>query len=239
MSAPSPEPGDDPRVRRGLDAQLRVRRELLALGLARVGWKVGLTDPAVREKLALDAPVVGFVTGENVYRTGEGVPLDPMGRYRVEVEIALTLASDVDPDASLTRVRDAIGTLAPAIEIVDYRRAGLDLEGIVAHNVFHAGAILNGPGVALRAVVPEELTARALRNGRLERSLDPTLRPRDLAALTRHVARSLAPHGEALRAGDRILTGSLVQPLPVSPGDRIRAEIDQLGALEARFTSAS
>jgi 2-keto-4-pentenoate hydratase len=45
----------------------------------------------------------------------------------------------------------------------------------------------------------------------------------------------LAAAGERLRAGDRIITGVIAPPAPVEAGDRVRLELESLGAVELAF----
>ena len=52
----------------------------------------------------------------------------------------------------------------------------------------------------------------------------------------RHVADVLAAFGERLRAGEIIITGSVVPPLTLEPGeDDIAFEVDPLGGVAVRF----
>jgi 2-keto-4-pentenoate hydratase len=45
----------------------------------------------------------------------------------------------------------------------------------------------------------------------------------------------LEANGEALRAGDVIITGSVVAPIEVAPGQVLRAEMSPLDSIEVRF----
>jgi 2-keto-4-pentenoate hydratase len=49
------------------------------------------------------------------------------------------------------------------------------------------------------------------------------------------LAEVLEANGEALRAGDVIITGSVVAPIEVAPGQVLRAEMSPLGSIEVRF----
>ena len=49
-------------------------------------------------------------------------------------------------------------------------------------------------------------------------------------------ARLLGAMGERLEAGDRIITGSVVQ-VPVRPGDRVTADLGSLGRVELTVTA--
>ena len=51
----------------------------------------------------------------------------------------------------------------------------------------------------------------------------------DLAETIRLVADLLGAGGERLRAGDRIIAGSLTAPVPVEPGDAVELELGELG----------
>ena len=55
-----------------------------------------------------------------------------------------------------------------------------------------------------------------------------------LRALT-WVANELATHAGGLRAGDLVITGTCVAPIPIAPGARVRADFGDLGAIEAEF----
>jgi 2-keto-4-pentenoate hydratase len=54
-------------------------------------------------------------------------------------------------------------------------------------------------------------------------------------AVLRALADTLEANGEALRAGDIVITGSVVPPIEVAPGQVLRAEISPLGSIEVRF----
>src|SRR5438874_2192586 len=59
----------------------------------------------------------------------------------------------------------------------------------------------------------------------------------DLSAVVCHVADWLAAFGERLRAGDRIICGSLAPPIWVKAGDRVRVDLGPLGAVEVALTA--
>ena len=53
----------------------------------------------------------------------------------------------------------------------------------------------------------------------------------------RHVADVLAAFGERLRGGEIIITGSVVPPLTIEPGeDAIAFEVDPVGGVRVRFS---
>lgn len=49
------------------------------------------------------------------------------------------------------------------------------------------------------------------------------------------LANHLAATGQGLKAGELVLTGSLVKTVWLKAGDRVRMELDGLGVVEAAF----
>ena len=50
------------------------------------------------------------------------------------------------------------------------------------------------------------------------------------------VANELCTHGEGLRAGDVVITGTCLTPVPVTAGDSVKADFGDFGALELGFS---
>lgn len=218
----------DPRIVRGMQAQLASWRSRIAGGAGRVGWKIGFNSPAAQRQLGLDGTVVGHLTGATVLASGTSHSLAGSHLVSAEPEVAIHLGRDVPAGAGEDAARAAIAALGAAIELVDIDRPLDDLEAILAANVFHRAVVLGPPaGRALAGV-----TARAYRNGDEVASVDAAAAAGDLAALARHVADWLAAFGERLRAGDRIICGSLAPPIWVKAGDRVRVDLGPLGSVE-------
>ena len=67
---------EDPRIVRGMDAQLELRRRRLRAGEAPLGWKVGFAAPAMLERLGISGPLVGFLLRSARVRSGTSVSFD-------------------------------------------------------------------------------------------------------------------------------------------------------------------
>ncbi|MGA7485392.1 MAG: hypothetical protein WBW74_00415, partial [Xanthobacteraceae bacterium] len=81
------------------------------------------------------------------------------------------------------------------------------------------------------------LTCRLIRHGRESaRTSDPQANTGEWVSIVRHVADVLAAFGERLRAGEIIITGSVVAPVAIEAGeDGIAFEVDPLGGVAVRF----
>lgn len=219
----------DPRVIAGLRAQMERRAAAIAAGARPLGWKIGLNLPQVQRTLGIDERVIGFLTTDTELEPGRSHSLSGGTRVAAEPEVAIHMRADVGGSASEEEALAAIGGLGPAIEVVDVDLPLEDVEAILAGNVFHRAVLF---GAAVPGASVEGLRARLLRNGVEEAA---AVVPGDLAATVLLVARLAEAAGERLRAGDRIIAGSLTRPLPPAPGDELELELGRLGSLRLSF----
>jgi 2-keto-4-pentenoate hydratase len=203
-------------VERGTEAMLTRRREILAQSAEPIGWKVGFNVPEIQEKLGLDAPLAGFLTSDSLV---EGSWDD----YPVVVESEV--AVELGPDGR------SIAALLPALEIADPPDLDLEVEQILAGNIFHR-AVAFGPRVETDAPG----AGRILVNGEERHSLSAERTAAGLERMVEAVAARLEAAGEELRAGERVITGVLAPPHDAEPGDTVRLELDALGGVELRFS---
>jgi 2-keto-4-pentenoate hydratase len=197
------------------------RREILAQGAEPLGWKVGFNLPEFQQKLGIDAPLAGFLTTDTLLEDGAEWSLGKQGEVVVESEVAVELGDDAR----------SIVALLPALELADLPDLSLDVDAILAGNIFHRGVAF-GPRVETDAPG----AARILVNGSVQHEIDAERAAANLAAMVDAVAARLEADGERLRPGERIITGVLAPPHKAEPGDTVRLELDALGGVELRFT---
>jgi 2-keto-4-pentenoate hydratase len=205
-------------VSRGMRAQLARRDAALAAGATPVGWKIGFNTPAIQEHFGLTDAVVGYLTDAGVSPDGATISLGGWGAAAVEVEVAIRVGVD-----------GAVAGLAPALELVDLDISFDDIEPVLAGNICHRGVIFGDevPGVDPWAMVATVTRAGAVvAEGRLVE---------DPATTATFVRSYLAAHGAALEAGDRIIAGSVVAPVAVTPGDDLSVSFGPLGHLSVGF----
>jgi len=97
--------------------------------------------------------------------------------------------------------------------------------------------VLDGAGPAPAGSASDGLTCRVIRRGsEFARTSDPQANTGEWVAIVRHVADVLAAFGERLRRGEIIITGSVVPPLTIEPGeDAIAFEVDPIARVAVRF----
>jgi 2-oxo-3-hexenedioate decarboxylase/2-keto-4-pentenoate hydratase len=176
-----------------------------------------------------------------VHESGASLSTKDFVRVGVECEIAVRLARDLPAtEAPFTAewVAEAIEAYLPAIEIVDDRYADWQTLGaptLVADDFFAAGCVLGKP--VARTAAPDLLhvIGRALINGNevgQGTGADVLGHPHNpLAWLANH----LAADGKGLRAGEIVLTGSLVKTVWLKAGDQVVMELAGLGSVGVTF----
>ena len=214
-------------------AQLTDRRQRLEGGDASLGWKLGMGVPAAMAKLGTDAPLVGFLLASGRVDDGGTVSLEGWSTPKLEPEVAAHMGADLGAGASREEAEAAIAGLGPAIELVDLDPSLGDPEAILAADIFQRHVLL-GPPIA--GATAAGAAARASLNGdEAAATDDATAATGDPVELVMHVANVVGEAGEALRAGEVVICGSVVPALDVAPGDTVAIELDGLGSLSVSF----
>ncbi|CAN0267112.1 unnamed protein product, partial [Phaeothamnion confervicola] len=204
-----------------------------------VGYKIALTTAAMRAMVGLGDSIGGAMHEKQVVREPAAVRAADYGRLIVEFEVAVQLRADLPAHgAPYTRdsVAPAVGAVMPALELADDRNADYatlasQAFGLVADNAWNEGAVLGAPVqdwasidlAALRgaATINDEVVGEGY--GR-----DVMGHPFEALAW---VANNLAQRGRHLRAGQFVITGSLVTSKFPKAGDRIGFDLGALGSV--------
>jgi 2-keto-4-pentenoate hydratase len=228
----------DPRLVRGMAAQFNRRRERIQAGEKPLGWKVGFGAQAALEKLGIQAPLIGFLTDQALVASGSTISLADWHKPVAEPEIAVHIGKDLRGGADRATVMAAIAGLGPAIELADVDRPPDDVEAILAGNIYQRGIILGARNASRAGGVLDGLRGRIARNGiEIASTADPQALTGELLGIVGHVADVLAEWGDELRAGQIIITGSIVPPLWVEAGEEIVFNLDPLGSVSIRFVA--
>jgi 2-keto-4-pentenoate hydratase len=216
--------------------------ELLAADFgALVGYKIGCTSAVMQRYLGIPHPCGGGVFARGVHDSGVSLPAADFVRVGVECEIAVRLAHDLKPSQApftADAVAQAVEAYLPAIEVVDDRYADWQTIGaptLVADDFFAAGCVLGKP--VARSASPDllDIVGRAEINGvEVGRGTGADVLGHPHHALA-WLANHLAAGGNALRAGQIVLTGSLVKTVWLKAGDRVTMDLSGLGTVQVSF----
>jgi 2-keto-4-pentenoate hydratase len=220
-----------------MQAQMAKRRQLMSTGGRRLGWKAGFGSKAAMERLGTGAPLFAFLLDRTRLEPCSTVSIAGWKRPVFEAEIAVHLGKDVHAGANAQETKAAIAGLSPAIELADLDSSVTEVEEILAGGIFHRH-VLFGP--VSRGASIEGFEAVVYRDGdEIARAKDPAQLTGDIIGVLQALADTLETNGETLKAGDIIITGSVVPPIDVAPGQHLRAEMSPLGSIEVRFQEVS
>lgn len=198
-------------------------------GERRIGMKMGLTSRAKMLQVGVNQMSWGRLTDAMLLEEGGVLARDAYIHPRLEPELAFLIGKPLSGKVTAAHAMSAVDGVAPAMELVDsrYRDFKFTLNDVVADNSSAAGLVvgswcrpdqdLTNLGVVLEvngSVIETASTAAILGN--------PV---RALVA----AARLAAEAGESLQAGDIVMSGGLTAAHALSPGETVRATLQNLG----------
>jgi len=230
----------------------RVSRAWVALQLAEgrkvIGHKIGLTSRAMQQASQIDEPDYGTLLDNMLYTCTPGHVLNIAHTDfvvpRVEVELAFVLKKDLQgPDVTVDQVLAATDYVTPAIEIIDSRIEQFDRHTKVMRKVFdtisdnaaNAGIVVGAEKVNPSTTNLPWCGAILKLNGVVEETgLAAGVQGHPAVGIA-WLANKLAPWGEHLKAGQIVLAGSFIKPVPAKVGDVFDADYGPLGRLQFQF----
>jgi len=202
------------------------------------GYTVGLTSATMQAFCGIDHPIAGVVLASRVHRSGTTVRRADFGRLGLEFEIAVRITSDVPATGApftAKTIAPHIDGVCAAIEIVDDRSADyadLDVLSLVADNSWNAGIVLSEFSTKwpdLEAVLGRATRDRvAIGEGH---GRDILGHPFNSVAW---LATQLASRGVGLKAGEVVMTGSVMKTIFPEADASYRFELVGIGSVEVR-----
>lgn len=193
------------------------------------GYKIGCTTAVMQAVVGVDHPSAGVIFAPTIHQSGARLKRSRFRRLGVECEIGVRMGRDLAPSQTpYTReqVAEAVAAYLPAMEIVDDRYPNLPTPNaavFIADNFYGAGAVVGEPATALSADdLPAVEAVLRVDGAEVGRGLGEQVLGHPLQALA-WLASHLSRRGRGLKAGDLVLTGSLVATYWVPP-DATRIE---------------
>jgi 2-keto-4-pentenoate hydratase len=200
------------------------------------GYKIGLTSARMQKMCGIDQPVAGVIFITRVMTSGVTLQARRYHHVGLEFEVGVRLGRDLPRDqAPFTReqVAKAVDGVCAAVEVVDDRNADyatLEALSLIADNSWNAGAVLGALSASWENL--EAASGVVWVNGQeIDRGYGRDVLGHPFVPLT-WLANHLAEAGGGLRAGDVVLTGSLIPTrFPKEPG-AFRYELAGIGTIE-------
>jgi 2-keto-4-pentenoate hydratase len=200
------------------------------------GYKVGLTSAAMQAFCGIDHPIAGVVLAKRVHQSGVTVRRSDFGRLGLEFEIAVRIKSDVPVmPCTADMIGPHIGGVGAAVELVDDRSADyakLDVRTLVADNSWNGGIVLSEFATAwpdLESVLGRATQDRAaIGEGHGRDILGHPFRS------VAWLATQLASRGAGLKAGQVVMTGSVMKTVFPEHDANYRFDLAPIGFVEVR-----
>lgn len=232
----------DIRIEDAYHISLHMVERRVAAGDKIVGKKIGVTSKAVQEMLNVHQPDFGFITRQMWFENAEAISIseNKLIQPRAEGEIAFRLKKDlVGPGVTEQDVLDATESVMPCFEIVDSRIHNwqIKIQDTVADNASCGVFVLGEDEVDPRKVDLPNAQMKVYKNGKLiSEGLGSAVQGNPLTAVA-WLANTLGEFGIPFKAGEIILSGSLVPLEPVGPGDVMTLEIEGMGTAAVSFSA--
>jgi 2-keto-4-pentenoate hydratase len=212
--------------------QLRGVQAAIRNGQQVIGYKIGLTTPAVQRQLGVLEPDFGHLLDDMQIPDSGTVALSDLCSPRAEPEIAFVLSDSIaTPGATAAEVLRATEALRPAVEIVDSRVADwrITIADTVADNA-SSGRFALGSSFAVEDVDLGDVAVTLAVDGSVVYSGSSAAVMDGPATAVAWLANTLAAHGVRMSAGDVILSGSCTPTVGVHPGETVTARFVARGA---------
>ncbi|QBM16463.1 2-hydroxypent-2,4-dienoate hydratase [Marinobacter sp. JH2] len=218
---------------------LRILERRTESGEKVIGKKIGLTSKAVQNMLKVGQPDFGYLTDKMAFSQGEEVQIsDRLMQPKAEGEIAFILKKDLmGPGLTAADVLAATDCVLPCFEVVDSRIENweIKIQDTVADNA-SCGVFLLGD----RAVNPRKVDLATCgmvveKNGSIISTGAGAAALGSPVTCVTWLANTLGQFGIPLKAGEVILSGSLVPLEPVQAGDFMSVSVGGIGGASVRF----
>jgi 2-oxopent-4-enoate/cis-2-oxohex-4-enoate hydratase len=204
-----------------------------------VGKKIGVTSKPVQDMLGVFQPDFGFLTDKMAFANGADIPVaGHMIQPRAEAEIAFKLNKDlIGPGVTEADVLDATESIMPCFEIVDSRIDDwkIKIPDTVADNASCGVFVVGDVNADPRDHDLPNLKVVVTKNGQpLSEGLGGAVQGNPLTAVA-WLANTLGEFGIPFKAGELILSGSLVPLEPAVAGDTFEMDLQGIGTCSCTF----
>jgi 2-keto-4-pentenoate hydratase len=226
-------------------AQFRLHKEHAEGGFSGArgvlgGRKIALAS-AVQQKLCgVDHPIAGGIFASEIHQSPATIRLADYHGLGMEFELACVMAEDIRPgDGPFTAasIRAKTASIHPAFEMIIDRGADyaqLDARTMAADNAWCAGIVL-GPAIDGW----REMNVAALPVA-LHWNDEPVAKAKagdaDPFGSLAWVAGVLTEAGQTIRAGEVVITGSVIKTRAPLVGDQIRYQVGDSAEVSVRIT---
>jgi len=214
--------------------QKRVIEKKVEAGEKIVGVKLGLTSRAKQERMGITSPLTAVLTDGYVLEADVPIPLHEIIHPRVEPEIVFVMGKRLEgAGVTAATALDAVESVHAGLEVIDSRYVDFKftLPDVVADNASSARFVVGGKALSPKNLdLALEACVLTVNGTVVDTATGAAVQGHPAEALAL-AANALAARGEAIEAGQLVLTGGLTDAVFVHAGDQIGAEFTRLGSV--------
>lgn len=202
------------------------------------GWKIAATSKAGQQHINVDGPLAGRLLAERTFADGARLAFGANRMRVAETEFAFRMGRDLPPRQApygVDEVIAAVASLHPALEIPDSRYSDFTKVGasqLIADNACAHQVVFGAPATAdWRSLDLAKHQVHGSVAGKLERDGIGANVLGDPRLALAWLANELSAHRITLHAGQTVITGTCMAPLPIEPMDRVSADYGLLGRI--------
>ncbi|HEX4891627.1 MAG TPA: fumarylacetoacetate hydrolase family protein [Alphaproteobacteria bacterium] len=201
----------------------------LQRGERRIGMKMGLTSRAKMLQVGVNEMSWGRLTDAMLLEEGGVMARDAYIHPRLEPELAFLIGKSLSGKVTAAQALSAVDGVAPAMELVDSRYLDFKftLNDVVADNSSAAGLLI-GPWCSPTQDLSNLGVVLEVNGMVIETASTAAILGHPVRALVA-AARLAAEAGEVLHPGDIVMSGGLTAAHSISPGETVRATLQNLG----------
>ncbi|WP_158926739.1 2-keto-4-pentenoate hydratase [Acidisphaera sp. S103] len=214
--------------------QLGLIERRRAAGERQIGWKVGLTAPAIQQQFGFHEPVFGCVLDSKP--SGHVFAPTDLIAPGFENELCMRLRVDLSGTVNLDEARAAIDVVYPSLEIIETRGPFTEQIALaLADNAQQKTVILGSP-VALPADLTTIEARVTVNNQQVGTGTGDAVLGNPLNSIV-WLAAKLGAYGRRLKAGEIVMTGSFTRQFPIAPGDKIETVFSGVGTVKTAMSA--
>lgn len=204
------------------------------------GRKIALASRVQQELCGIDHPIAGGIFADEIMTTPASVARSAYHGLGIEFELAVKLGNDVTTAGGpydAETIRQYIASVHPAFELIidrgaDY--ADLGALTMIADNAWCAGVVLGPELPGWRDLDLNELPVKLYWND------DPPVEAKTGAAdpmgSLAWIANLVTSQGHTMRAGEIVITGSVIKTRYPGAGEHFRYDVAGLGDVSLEIT---
>ena len=192
------------------------------------GYKVALTSKQTRDWLKVYEPCAGQVLATRIHTSPHTVRIADYVRFSAETEVCVILDKDMSGPCAAADVRRNLRSLHCAFELVEDRGADMtrmDAKSLASDNSWNAGIVI-GPPASKDIDLANRRGALKINGGVTHQGTTSETMGGDPLESVAWLVGHLGKRGKSLRAGEPVMTGSIIQSQFLGAGSSIEFAMD-------------